>query len=633
MIRLRRVLLSAARYRVAFILAALSFMAVGIGAPVHAQSAEPVDGKALIPGSPTSDVPLSKGAAPTECVDGFAGVHACANVRMRSHLSVVDLGLPETFRLNDLWGWEHAASGRAFALVGSVGSTVFVDVTDPDSPFVVGELPRTPGSSPTSWRDIKVNNDHAYIVQDGSTAAGHGMQVFDLNQLLQVPSGTRAMFTASALYSNVGSSHNVVINEETDLAIIVGSGRGAQTCGGGLHMVDISDPLNPVFAGCFSDSLSRRGYSHDAQCVVYQGPDVAWTGREICVGYNEDAIVISDITDRANPVAVSSASYPQSAYIHQGWFTEDHRYLVQDDELDERGFGHNTLTRIWDVEDLDDPVLLSTFESPVGSVDHNLYIKDDFVFQANYTSGLRILDISDPAHPVLGGYFDTYFQDDDADFDGAWSAYPYLSSGVLLVSDRDNGLFVLEAMDLGLTNISDVVVEGNSDRATVSWTVTSVRGTATMAVEMATLATGADDFDRVESIDITEPGAYRISQFNLEPGAYRLRLVLREAGTPDQVQVDEVVFILPEPIAVQGPWPNPASASARVLLSAREAQQVHADLFDARGRLVKRVFEGSMAASSVQIADIDLMDLPAGVYYLHVVSDRNTLTRELIRVP
>lgn len=633
MIRLRRVLLSTARYRVAFILAALSFMAVVTGTPVHAQSAEPIDGKALIPGPVASDAPLSKGAAPTECVDGFAGVHACANVRMRSHLSVVDLGLPETFRLNDLWGWEHAASGRAFALVGSVGSTVFVDVTDPDSPFVVGELPRTPGSSPTSWRDVKVNNDHAYIVQDGSTAAGHGMQVFDLNQLLQVPSGTRAMFTASALYTNVGSSHNVVINEETDLAIIVGSGRGAETCGGGLHMVDISDPLNPVFAGCFTDSLSRRGYSHDAQCVVYRGPDAAWSGREICVGYNEDAIVISDITDRANPVAVSSASYPQSAYIHQGWFTEDHRYLVQDDELDERGFGHNTLTRIWDVADLDDPVLLSTFESPVGSVDHNLYIKDNFVYQANYTSGLRILDIEDPAHPVLGGFFDTYFQDDDADFDGAWSAYPYLSSGVVLVSDRDNGLFVLEPTDLRLTNITDVEATSNNDSATLTWTVSSVRGTATMVVEQATPGTGLDGFVPVKTLTASAPGAFSVSVSDLEPGSHLFRLLLQQPGLESTQVALELIFVLPEPIAVQGPWPNPVSTVARALVSSRDAQSVRVDLFDSRGRLVSRVFEGELVAFGVQVLDIDMTELPGGVYFLQIVTNQNTVTRELIRVP
>ena len=604
-----------------------------VGAPVRAQKLDPVDGKTLLSSPATVDMPLSKGEAATECVDGFAGHHACANVRLRSHLSVVDLGLPETFRLNDLWGWEHAASGRAFALVGSVGSTVFVDVTDPDSPFVVGELPRTPGSSPTAWRDIKVNKDHAYIVQDGSTAAGHGMQIFDLTQLLQVPSGTRAMFTATALYSEVGSAHNVVINEDTDLAIIVGSGRGAQTCGGGLHMVDISNPLSPEFAGCFTDALSRRGYSHDAQCVVYDGPDAAWQGKEVCVGYNEDAIVISDITDRSDPVAISSASYPQSAYIHQGWFTEDHRYLVQDDELDERGFGHNTRTRIWDVADLDDPVLLSTFESPVGSVDHNLYIMGDFVFQANYTSGLRILNIEDPANPVLGGYFDTYYQDDDADFDGAWSAYPYLSSGVVLVSDRDNGLFVLEPTDLRLTNITRVESASTNAGATLSWVVASVRGTVTMVVERAVVGSSVAEFTTVETITTSEAGDYSVSLQDLEPGGYLLRLVLKQPGFDDHVVAQEQVLILPESIAAQGPWPNPASSIARFVVSAREAQHVRVELFDSRGRLMRSLFDGEIAAFDVHLLGIDTSGLPGGVYFIHVVADGHSITRELIHVP
>jgi Zn/Cd-binding protein ZinT len=40
-------------------------------------------------------------------------------------------------------------------------------------------------------------------------------------------------------------------------------------------------------------------------------------------------------------------------------------------------------------------------------------------------------------------FFDTFPDNDDVDFAGAWSVYPYLPSGTIIVSDVDNGLFIL----------------------------------------------------------------------------------------------------------------------------------------------------------------------------------------------
>jgi choice-of-anchor B domain-containing protein len=126
------------------------------------------------------------------------------------------------------------------------------------------------------------------------------------------------------LYRRVNSVHNIVINEESGFAYAVGASSGGETCGGGLHMIDIREPKNPQFAGCFSDPQTGRastGYSHDAQCVMYRGPDERYSGREICLGANETALSIADVTDKANPQALSRASYPNVAYSHQGWLT------------------------------------------------------------------------------------------------------------------------------------------------------------------------------------------------------------------------------------------------------------------------------------------------------------------------
>jgi choice-of-anchor B domain-containing protein len=95
-------------------------------------------------------------------------------------------------------------------------------------------------------------------------------------------------------------------------------------------MINIQDPKHPEFAGCFADPQTGRantGYSHDAQCVVYHGPDTRFTGHEICIGSNETMISLADVTDKKNPKALARASYPNVGYSHQGWFDEDQKYF------------------------------------------------------------------------------------------------------------------------------------------------------------------------------------------------------------------------------------------------------------------------------------------------------------------
>ncbi len=224
---------------------------------------------------------------------------------------------------------------------------------------------------------------------------------------------------------------------------------GGETRGGGLHMINIQDPRAPLFVGCFQDMGTGRqgtGYSHDAQCIVYRGPDVEHQGREICFGANETALSIADVTDKTNPVSLSTATYPNVAYAHQGWLDEDHRYFYSNDELDEvGGVVDRTRTLIWDIADLDDPILVREYFADNASSDHNLYILGDLMYQSNYTSGLRILDISDRENPVLIGFFDTVPGTPDAPaMAGSWSNYPFFESGIIVVTSGTEGVFILQ---------------------------------------------------------------------------------------------------------------------------------------------------------------------------------------------
>jgi choice-of-anchor B domain-containing protein len=244
------------------------------------------------------------------------------------------------------------------------------------------------------------------------------------------------------------SVHNIVIDTISGYAYAVGSNGGGESCGGGLYMIDIRTPDSPKFAGCFADPTTGRagtGYIHDAQCTVYHGPDKRYTGKQICFNAAETALSIADVTDKKNPVALSRQAYPNVGYAHQGWLTADQKYFYMDDELDElQGLVDGTRTLIWDVSKLDDPVLAGQYISKDKSSDHNLYIVGNTMYQSNYESGLRVVDISDRENPKQVGFFDTVPIGTDAPgFGGSWSNYPFFQSGNVLMTSGAEGLFIV----------------------------------------------------------------------------------------------------------------------------------------------------------------------------------------------
>ncbi len=384
-----------------------------------------------------------------ECANGKVDRFDCQGVDLLAFLPLPAIGGSRGSMINDIWGWTDPESGKDYAIAGLSHTASFVDVSDPYNPVFVGSLPMTDGANPSAWRDIKVYSDHAFIVSDA--AGEHGMQVFDLTHLREYD-GEPIVYTADVDYPDINSAHNIVINEDTAFAFIVGASGGGETCGGGLHMVNIEDPKQPVFAGCFQDTSTGRrgtGYSHDAQCITYQGPDERYSGREICFGSNETALSVADVTDKRNPKAIGMSSYPNVAYSHQGWVTDDHMYFYMNDEGDEAsGLVEGTRTIIWDVQDLEDPIVISEYISDNPAIDHNLFVVGNVMYQSNYDSGLRIFDVSDPVNIKPIGYLDTVpFGQDGQGMGGSWGNYPYFKSGVVVVTSMGEGLFVAKLRD------------------------------------------------------------------------------------------------------------------------------------------------------------------------------------------
>ena len=420
--------------------------------------------------------------AQSPCVNGLsAGLYPCENVDLLGTLGVNQVGGGE---MNDIWGWTDPLNGKEYVLLGRTNGTAFIDISNPTNPVYLGNLNTATVSS--LWRDIKVYNNYAFIV---SEAGGHGMQVFDLTKLRNVPNPP-VNFTADALYDGFGNAHNIVINEATARAY----GVGTNTASGGLHIIDISNPLNPVIAGTFS----QDGYTHDAQVVNYIGNDPQYQGKEIAFACNENTVTIVDVTDPTDATLIAAQGYSGSAYTHQGWLTEDHKYFVVGDELDEQQQGVNTRTFFFNVEDLDNPFLAGTYTAQTAAIDHNLYIKDGIAYQSNYRAGLRLLDVSNAPNAEEIGFFDLYPSSDAAQFNGTWSNYPYFPSGVVAVSHIEEGLFLLKPNFYQVSTTAELVCYNEPVILSVTngaadYTSTySVSGTpAGAAVNVSTTADGA----------------------------------------------------------------------------------------------------------------------------------------------
>ncbi|KJD31671.1 regulator [Tamlana nanhaiensis] len=366
------------------------------------------------------------------CENGFADVYPCNDYDLIAHIPLSIFGATEG---NDCWGWTDIANNKEYAIMCVNNGVGFVDITDALNPVYLGKLPTATISS--AWRDVKVYNNYVFVVAD--RAGEHGMQVFDLTKLRNVANAPET-FTADAHLTDFGSSHNIVINEASGYAYIVGASR-TSTYAGGPIFVNIQNPVSPVVEGGMLDG----GYSHDAQVVTYNGPDADYAGKEILIGSNENEVVIADVTDKSNPSVISTISYANVEYTHQGWFTEDFKYFILGDELDEVNTGTNTRTLVFDLTDLDNPSFHMQYLSDFLAIDHNGYVKGDLFYQASYRAGMRVIDISDIANTNMTevGYFDTYPANNNANFNGAWNVYPYFASGNIVISDIEGGLFIV----------------------------------------------------------------------------------------------------------------------------------------------------------------------------------------------
>jgi len=306
------------------------------------------------------------------------------------------------------WGWTDTASGREYAILGNQCGTAFVEITDVGA---MAERDFVPGPCST-WREIQVHGHYAYVVSE----AGSGTQIIDMSYLPDSVHHVRDFVHSSGFKSTV-FAHSIQIRD--GYMYLNGCANWSP---GGIVIFDLADPENPVYKGEYAGV-----YIHD--CFVRN--DTIY-GAAI----NGQGIKIIDATNKNSPTLIRTINYTGSG-THNTATTPDGSYVLSTDEI---GSTAKTL-KIWDLSN--DSMVAEYAGSPTAIV-HNVFVRESLAIMSYYTAGMRVVDISDPASPVEIGGYDTRPGDESADYDGAWSVYPFFPSGKIIIGDMGFGMYVVE---------------------------------------------------------------------------------------------------------------------------------------------------------------------------------------------
>lgn len=317
-------------------------------------------------------------------------------------------------RYNEIWG--VAQGGREYAIIGSTMGTHIFDITNPADVDTAVFIPGAATGPGIVHRDYHDYAGYLYIVCDEDSGLSLStLQIVDLSNL---PDSAPVVYNSNALFRK---SHNIFIDTATARLYAC----GVRPSFNRQEIYSLADPINPVLIETYN-----RG-RHD----VYVRNDTAYLNDGTAGLYIVDFQTPGNAQDLGNFVSVDTG------YNHSGWLSEDGDVYV----LAEETFG--VKIRLLDVSDLSDITVLSTISSLVNplSIAHNLIIKENFLYVSYYNDGLYIFDISDASNPFVVGYYDTSTEPHlDGKYRGAWGVYSLLPSGRVLISDMQNGLFVLD---------------------------------------------------------------------------------------------------------------------------------------------------------------------------------------------
>jgi len=339
------------------------------------------------------------------CLLFFCGFIATAqkNFQLRSNLQYEGI-------LSNLWGYYDSVHHKEYALVGVEFGLSIVDVTNPDNPsevfFIEGDS--------SLWQEPKTWKQYVYMTNEHGRK---GLMIVDLSNL---PTSVNVVFWKDENIYKAGASHTCFIDEKGFLYL--NGSRGTS----GTMIFDLKpNPLVPTYLGLYNDF-----YVHDC----FARNDTLWTA-EIMNGN----ITVVDVRNRHQPVVMERFQTP-FAFAHNCWLSHDGKYLYTTDEKP------YATVAVYDVSDLSNITLLDEYRHSYydSLIPHNTYIMpDSFLHTSYYRAGITIVDAHKNDNLVEIAQYDTSPFADASGFEGCWGVYPFLPSGNILASDRQEGLFVL----------------------------------------------------------------------------------------------------------------------------------------------------------------------------------------------
>jgi len=355
--------------------------------------------------------------------------------------------LTYTDGLNDIWGYE--TGGNEYAIVGLTTGVSIVNVTNPAAPVETQFISHVS----TTWRDIKTWGNRAYVINE----AQDGLMIIDLSSL---PGTCSYSFWSGAAQNYIynGSpfihtdAHNIYIDE-------FGYGYlfGGNAPGGGALIIDIaSNPTNPQIVGQYDVAYCHDGYVRNNTMYtaeIYNG----WFG-------------IVDVSNKSNIGAaqVLGVGPTTLAFTHNVWISDNGNYAFTTDEKSAAEVGSYDITNPANIQ------RLTGHQSNPGSgvIPHNTHVKNDYLYTSYYADGVTVVCAQNPRILTEVGYYDTSPANSGSTFSGCWGAYPFLPSGRILASDRQNGLHILDNNYGCSANIEGIVTDAATGNPIYNATVT-----------------------------------------------------------------------------------------------------------------------------------------------------------------
>ncbi|MCF8464143.1 MAG: choice-of-anchor B family protein [Flavobacteriales bacterium] len=420
----------------------------------------------------------------------------------QNSLNMTQLGhLSYNEDLSEVRGALH--NGREYALVGAHNGFSIVDITNPTTPT---EVFYEPGPSST-WRDPFYHEGYAYCVTEG----GGGLLIVDMSPLPGNQNLTTTLYTGSSF--PFSSAHNMFIDGASERAYIF----GANSIEGAI-ILDISNPMSPSELGIWNDH-----YIHDG----FVRGDTLWAA---CL---EEGVFVVNVANAGNPVVLSNWDTP-SEFAHNVWPSDDNAYCYTTDEVTSgfvTGYNMDNLQNVVEIDKVRHPL-------SEGVIPHNAHFFNDYVITSHYRDGVTIHDVSDPSNIVLTGYFDSSPLSGNG-FNGSWGAWPYLPSGNVLVSDIEEGLFVLGAEYQRAARLQGTVTEFGS-------------GNPLNAVQIDVVGAGISEMTDLFGEFATGMAAGGTFDVTFQKGGYLSQTITGVVVTNGQIQILDVELVPDVPFILSG---------------------------------------------------------------------------------